>query len=104
MPERDGSLRLIARMLPREFRERVFEPALADLHLDEAGLVARRWARVLLALECLRIGLPQHFWRRHRPTRAAVILVATAFVVAVAAARLRYAASWRAESGQAPRR
>ena len=98
MPDRVRSLRWLARLLPREVRERVFEPALADLRLDESAAGRRRWARLMLGLECLRIGLPQHLWRRRRPTRAALVLGATAIVVALAVSRLHYAARWRAES------
>lgn len=101
MPDGGVGLRWLARVLPREFRERVFEPALADLRLDEATHGRRDWARVTLVLECLRIGLPQYLWRRRRPTRAALLLGATAVVVAVAAMRARYGARtarWRAES------
>jgi len=102
MPDRDRALRWLSRVLPREFRERVFEPALADLRLDEAESRAGRWARLALAAECLRVGLPQYFWRRRRPTRITLALGLAAIVVAFAVARLRYAASradaWQSES------
>jgi hypothetical protein len=103
MHDGDRALRWFARALPREFRDRVFEPALADLRLDEAGGERRRWARVTLALECMRLGLPQYLWRRRRPTRAAIALGVGAIVVTLVAVRLRYAAQWKAESLQAPR-
>jgi len=100
MPEPRRQLRWLAAVLPREFRERVLEPALADLLLSELTSGRRRFARLTLIAECLRIGLPQHLWHHRRPTRAALVLGAAAIVVAVAAARLRYAERWRAESAQ----
>jgi hypothetical protein len=103
MRDRDRVLRWFAGVLPREFKERVFEPALADLQLDEAAGTRRRWARTRLALECARIGLPHYLWRRSRPTRAAVALGVAAIVVALVAARLRYGEQWKAESPQARR-
>jgi hypothetical protein len=97
-PPRDRALRWLSLLLPREFRERVFQPSLADMHLDEAAAGPRRWARLELAVACLRIGLPLHFWRRSRPTRVALALGVMAIVVAFVVARLHYAAQWRAES------
>ena len=101
--DRDRVLRWFARVLPREFRERVFEPALADLQLGEAAGTRRPWARTMLALECLRIGLPQYLWRRSRPTRTAVALGVAAIVVTLVAVQRRYVAQWKAESPQARR-
>ena len=72
--------RAFARVLPREFRERVFEPAWADILLDEQEAGAGRGGsrgtgtlrvRFVLMLECLRLGLPQLLWYRGRPTRLA---------------------------------
>jgi hypothetical protein len=82
MARRDAVLQAFARLLPGDFRERVFDPALADLWLDEGGIDARRsrrWvARLVIIAECLRIGIPQFVWRRGRPTRlGGVLLVAT---------------------------
>lgn len=73
-------LRAFARILPREFRERVFEPAWADILLDEQEAGVGRGGgggsgtlrvRLLLVLECLRLGLSQLLWYRGRPTRLA---------------------------------
>jgi hypothetical protein len=90
----ERSLRLFAHLLPRGFRERVFEPALADIRLNEADGTRRRWARAVLVVECLRLGIPQHLWRRGRPTRAAVALGVAAIIVLVVAVRRRYAGNW----------
>jgi hypothetical protein len=82
-------LALFARLLPREFRERVFEPALGDLRLEQRG----RLAMALFVLECLRIGLPQQIWHRGRPTRLGVAVFVVSFVFAAGYALLRRAYS-----------
>jgi len=95
----DRLLRMAARLLPREFRERVFEPALADVQLDE--VTARRpFARIVLAAECIRLGIPRHFWRKRRPTRAAVALLVMVALGALVQARLRYAGDWKANAAR----
>lgn len=80
-------LRLTARCLPREFRERVFEPAVDDYHLDAASARLRGGAQVKrelwIALECLRLGVPQLFWHRGRPTPIGR-MVALALTIGVA--------------------
>ncbi|HEV8410474.1 MAG TPA: hypothetical protein VGQ30_08190 [Gemmatimonadaceae bacterium] len=86
-----------ARALPREFRERVFEPALADIRLADAGGKPRRWARAVLVVECARLGLPRHIWQHGRPTRAAFAVLTVVLLGLLASARLRYAAEWREE-------
>jgi hypothetical protein len=97
VPEPDRTLWWLRAVLPRGFRERVVEPALSDLRLAELE-GGRRWtARVALVAECIRIGLPQYLWQRRRPTKFAVVLGAAAVVVALGAARLRYAERWRDE-------
>jgi len=94
MPIRDRLVRGFAHLLPREFRERVFEPALADIRLDE--LTRRRpFARVILAVECLRLGLPQHVWVRRRPTRLGITVAVAVAVALLVVGRLRYAAHWK---------
>lgn len=93
----DRILHFVARALPREFRERVFEPALADLRIHENGAPSNGLARVFLAFECLRIGLPQYVWRRGRPTRLGVTLACALLVVGFVAMRLHYAEEWRTD-------
>jgi hypothetical protein len=83
MANSDPALRAFAHLLPREFRERVFEPALADLHLDEASGERRPWGRAILVAECLRLGLPRYFWARGRPTRLTIAVVSTLVVFAL---------------------
>jgi hypothetical protein len=98
----DRVLRRFAHVLPREFRERVFEPALADIRLDE--LTRRRpFARLILAAECLRLGLPQYVWARRRPTKLGITLAiaATVAVGVIVGVRLRYAAQWKTEATRA---
>jgi hypothetical protein len=93
----DRVLRRFAHVLPREFRERVFEPALADIRLDE--LTRRRpFARLILAAECLRLGLPQYVWARRRPTKLGITLAVAIAVAMLVGARLRYAAQWKDEA------
>jgi hypothetical protein len=90
----DTTFRVVARLLPREFRERVFEPALVDLQLEEADPARRSnraLARVVLVGECLRLGVPQYFWYRHRPTRLTMGLVAVFVVAMIVVQRLDYA-------------
>jgi hypothetical protein len=93
----DRAIRFAARALPREFRERVFEPALADLRINENGAPSNGLERLFLMLECLRIGLPQHVWRRGRPTRLGLTLACALLLVGFVAVRLHYAAEWRAD-------
>jgi len=97
MRSADRVLAWFARALPREFRERVFEPALADIRLGDADGTSRRWARAALVVECLRLGMPRHLWRRGRPTRTAFAVVVVALLVVLAAARRNYAAQWKDE-------
>jgi hypothetical protein len=87
----------LARCLPRPFRERVVEPAYADLLLEEQNGVRtadRLAARGVFLVECLRLGLPAWLWWRGRPTRlfrgvaAAVVLVVIA--IWIVATRISY--------------
>jgi hypothetical protein len=95
MARKDAVLQGFARLLPCEFRERVFEPALTDLWLDEDDTNARgsrRWiARLVIVAECLRLGIPQLVWRRGHPTRLGGALLATMLVVALLVQRHNYA-------------
>ena len=77
-----------SKVLPAEFRERVFEPAFADLVVAESdiqgktqGPLLRLANRVLFTVNCLRLGVPQIFWYRERPTRVAGRVAATLVVV-----------------------
>lgn len=95
MARKDAVLQAFARLLPADFRERVFEPALTDLWLSEGGVDARssrRWvARLVIVAECVRLGLPQFVWRRGRPTRLGGALVAAMLVVSLLVQRHNYA-------------
>ena len=98
-------LRRVARILPREFRERVFEPALSDIQLDDAS-VRRPLARAILIVECVRLAIPQYFWRGRRPTKLAVGLIVVLVLGTLVRARYSYAAEWRASQrsvGASPR-
>jgi hypothetical protein len=89
----DTTFRVVARLLPREFRERVFEPALVDLQLEETDPArgsSRALARVVLVAECLRLGVPQYFWCRRRPTRLTMGLVAVFVAAMIVVQRLDY--------------
>ncbi len=90
-------LRALARVLPSEFRERVYEPALSDLEFEEARSGAAglaRWLpRAVFVGECLRLGIPQLVWRRGRPTRFATALLAVIVLAALVIQRINYAAS-----------
>lgn len=94
MARNDVVLEIFGWLLPADFRERVFEPALTDLWLDETGRDARpreRWvARFVIIAECLRLGLPQFVWRRGRPTRLGGALVAAMLVVSLLVQRHNY--------------
>lgn len=76
--------RAFARILPKEFRERVFEPAWTDILLDEhqsGGRPASFRARSVLFFECLRLGIPQIVWQHGRPTRLGLRGLVAAVVI-----------------------
>lgn len=76
--------RAFARILPKEFRERVFEPAWGDILLEEhhaGGSLKAFRARCVLFLECLRLGIPQLVWQQGRPTHLARRGIAAAAVI-----------------------
>ena len=86
----------IARALPVDFRERVFDPAVADLildgHLRRRG-ASRRLAEVRLLAECVRLLAPRILVRpgpRVRPLRAALLALAMAMLGALVLARAAY--------------
>jgi hypothetical protein len=97
MALRNWILRALSRLLPEEFRERVFEPALADLEHDERSSRVRRstqWlAMTVLIAECLRLGVPQLVWRRGRPTRLGIGMLAVILLLALLIQRSRYVAA-----------
>ncbi len=96
MADKDTVIRALAHLLPSDFRERVFEPALSDLHLDEAHSSTRAGrflARALLVAECLRLGVPDYLWRRGRPTRLGTVLVGIGLAVALVFQRMNYGAT-----------
>ena len=90
-------LQALLGLLPREFRERVVEPALVDLEHEErlsASPAYRQFlARTILIWECLRLGLPQVFWRRGRPTRVAISCLAVILFLVLLIERTRYVAA-----------
>jgi hypothetical protein len=94
--------RWFARLLPREFRQRVFEPSLSDLELDEleeqpqlgASHGGFRWRRAARRMAfwgaCIRVGVPLLFWRNGRLTRLSTMLIIGAAVSLVAIQRVEY--------------
>jgi len=91
----EALLGCFARLLPRELRERVFEPALADLHFDERSHRRGRWRRVasrlILVAECVRLVASRLVWRRRRPTRLSLAFLLALALVALAIQRAQYA-------------
>ena len=68
---------LLVRILPREFRERVVEPAYNDLLAEELAVARngknlpapyRTWSRVGFVLSSFGVGMPRFFWRAGKPT------------------------------------
>lgn len=81
------------RLLPGHARERLFDPAIADLVAEGVRRQAGPPPRIrvaLLVLECLRLSFPRAFVRNRRPTAFAWGMFAT-LVVLVALATLRSA-------------
>jgi hypothetical protein len=72
----DTLLRRLARFLPSNFREQVFEPALNDIEFDEAS--------------SLRISAPQFIWRNGRPTKLGSTLLTAAALIALLIQRINY--------------
>ena len=79
-------LGLVVRILPREFRERVVEPAYNDLLAEEVAVSRggknvpvpyRAWSRIGLVLSCFGVGLPRFFWNAGRPTILTNLIVLT---------------------------
>jgi hypothetical protein len=95
MATEEKILRALARLLPRDFRERVFEPALADLRRDSLRRTPwrQRCAQLLFAVECLRLGAARHVWHRGRFTRLGTAVLAILLVSALVIQRLNYGAT-----------
>lgn len=94
-------LKNLARLLPRTFRERVFEPAWADLVLTGRGDYSAHGpsalAQLTLLATCLWVLVLQILWQQvtwRRPVRIArtvvLLLVVTGYVIL--RARYRHAA------------
>jgi hypothetical protein len=81
MSGKDRLLVAMSYVLPREIRERIFEPALDDVWMREASEPRPRhrvFDRVVLVFECSRLGMMHLMWQRRRPTR--FVLAASAAV------------------------
>ena len=83
---------LIVKIFPREFRERVVEPAYNDLIAEELtsgqdrkrrSTPFRAWSRVGLVLSCFRVGLPRFFWNAGRPTVLANVIALSVIFLGV---------------------
>ena len=83
---------LVLWVLPREFRERVVEPAYNDLLAEEFSMARagknvpgpyRTWSRVGLVLSCFRVGLPRFFWNSGRPTVLTNLIALTLVFIGV---------------------
>lgn len=92
-------LRWCAQLLPAALRERVFDPAWADLQLDEAQRrthgIRAHFARMILVVECVRLGVLGAVWQRGRPTRLVTTLAVVLAVASVIILRLQYPAPAR---------
>ena len=93
MHERPGHLDAwlrLGRWLPREIRERVFEPACRDAYAEaiQGGRPAPRgaWTAVWLALGSLRAGWPRLFVSDRKLTWVGRVSVTAALVLPVAVA------------------
>jgi hypothetical protein len=95
MVDSHSLLRAFGRLLPRQFRDRVFEPALADLELELRLSTTPRWKKSLavaiLIGESLRIGVPYFVWQRGRPTRFGAALLASILIATLLVQRISYA-------------
>lgn len=82
-------LRAVTYLLPREFGDRVLQPAWDDLRFNElsdpgsTSRTGRLGRRLHLLLECLRLGLPQYLWCHGKPTRLARVVGTGVLVVAI---------------------
>jgi hypothetical protein len=72
-------------ILPREFVDRVAEPALSDeaRHWSAKGRVPLL-GRTRFLCSCLLVGAPQLFWAHRRPTGVTLFLAGSAMAVLIA--------------------
>ena len=75
----------LGRILPREFVDRVAEPALTDevRHWSARGRVPLL-GRTRFLCSCLLVGAPQLFWAHRRPTGVTLFLAGSAMAVLIA--------------------
>jgi hypothetical protein len=75
----------LGRILPREFVDRVAEPALTDevRHWSTRGRVPVL-GRTRFLCSCLLVGAPQLFWAHRRPTGVTLFLAGSAMAVLIA--------------------
>ena len=93
MRGKDRFLVAVSHMLPREIRERIFEPALDDVWMREAANPNSRhrvFDRVVLVLECSRLGMTHLVWQRRRPTRLVLAAGAAIALAMLFIARMNY--------------
>jgi hypothetical protein len=93
MSGKDRFLVVLSHILPREIRERIFDPALDDVWMREASDPSRRhrmFDRVVLVLECARLGATHLVWQRRRPTRLVLAASAAIALATLLIARINY--------------
>ena len=75
----------LGRLLPRDFVQRVVEPAWEDERTVWLGAGREPFlARTRFFVSCLWVGIPGVFWRAGRPTRTTMLMAGSAVVVIVA--------------------
>ena len=81
----NSMLMWLGRILPREFVDRVAEPALTDevQHWSARGHVPML-GRTRFLWSCLLVGAPQLFWAHRRPTGVTLFLAGSAMAVVIA--------------------
>ena len=75
----------LGRILPREFVDRVAEPALTDevQHWSARGGMPML-GRTRFLCSCLFVGAPQLFWAHRRPTAVTLFLAGSAMALLIA--------------------
>ena len=80
-----STLLWLGRILPREFVDRVAEPALTDeVHHWSARGHVPLLGRTRFLCSCLLVGAPQLFWAHRRPTSVTLFLAGSAMAVLIA--------------------